>query len=398
MLDFTFSEEQEMFRESLREFCEKSIKPRLEEMEQKKEIPADVIKSMAEFELLGASVSEEYGGAGLDAVTAGIVAEELGRTDPTCSIPVLFLVECSWAHVFNKYGTTDAKSEILSKVVKGELMLGIATTEADAGSDLGSTRTRIEKTSDGYVVTGEKSYISLVREAIKYGGGHVTLAKLTPELGVRGMALFYLPLTAEGITPTYYEEFGREGVSCGGFNIDNVKIPAHYLIGEENRGFYIVHEGYEYARGLIALVCVGAAQKALENGVNYIKERKAFGKPIGKYEGIQFPLAEHYTKLEAAKLLAYKALWQFDKEKEGKYTRFEVSKAIAMAKLVAPHWAFNAINDVMQWQGAFGYTKECADEKALRGVRSFTLAEGSTEVMKLIVAREILGRDFIAYK
>jgi acyl-CoA dehydrogenase len=239
-----------------------------------------------------------------------------------------------------------------------------------------------------------------VREALKYGGGYVTLARQTKEKGTRGMTLFYFPIKeVKGVTPTLEEAIGREAISEGGFTIDNVKIPKSYLIGEENKGFYIVHIGYELARGLIALVCVGVAMKALENGISYIKQRKAFGRPIGKYEGIQFALSEHYTKMQFVREFAYKALWMFDKEQKGEnISRMEVSKVIAMVKMYAPVWAFEAINDVMQWQGAFGYTKDCQEEKALRAVRSFYLAEGSREIMKLIVARELLGREFLAYK
>lgn len=399
MLDYTFSEEQELFRESLKEFCKKKIVPRTKEIEEKEEIPLDLIKEMAKFELLAATVSPDYGGIGLDAVTAGIVAEELARADMTCSIPVLFLVENSWGHVLNKYGTEEAKKEILPKVTRGESFLGIATTESGVGSDLAGMITIAKKVNEGYILNGEKNYISGVREAKELNGGYVTLVKQTPEQGTRGMTMLYVPINAKGISTTLDKDMGREAISIGGFNIENVKIPKHYLIGEENKGFYIVHEGYEFARGLIALVCVGAALKSLENGIAYIKERKAFGNPIGKYEAIQFALAEHYTRLQMARDFAYKALWTYDKEqKEGKFSRFEVSKVIAMSKMLTPIWAFDAINDVMQWQGAFGYTKECEDQKALRGVRSFTLAEGSHEIMKLIVARELLGKEFIAYK
>jgi acyl-CoA dehydrogenase len=400
MLDYTFTEEQEMFREGVREFCERNISSIVSELEEKEEIPDRLIKALAEYELLGACVSPDYGGAGLDAVTAGIAGEELGRADPTCSIPVLFLVEASWSYVFEKYGTEEAKREILPKVTKGEHFLGIATTESDIGSDLANMKTKITPTNEGYLIKGEKNYISGVREALKYGGGYVTLARQDLELGTRGMTMFYLPIKdTPGITTTLDKTIGREAISEGGFNIEDVKIPKHYLIGEEKKGFYIVHEGYELARGIIALVCVGVAMKSLENGIEYIKQRKAFGRPIGKYEGIQFALAEHYTKLQLLREYAYKALWMFDKEqKEGGFPRMEVSKNIAMVKMVAPVWAFDAINDVMQWQGAFGYTKECKDQIALRAVRSFTLAEGSKEIMKLIVARELLGKEFLAYK
>ncbi len=399
MVDYTFTEEQELFRESIREFCASEIVPKTEKLEEVRCMPKDIIKSMADFELLGMVIDPEYGGLGTDTVTAGIAAEELARADPTCSIPVLFLVGTSWGHVIDRYGTEEAKKELFPKAIKGEEIIGIATTESDIGSDLANMKTKISKKGDKYVINGEKMYISGVAEAMEYGGGHVTLARMKPELGTRGMCLFYLPLKGvKGITPTYVEDLGREAISCGGFNIENVEIPKHYLIGEENKGFYLVHEGYELARGLISLVCAGAASKALENGIAYIKERKAFGKPIGKYEGVQFKLAENYVRIQALRELGYKALWTYDRELQGKASRFEVSLAIAMAKSVAPIWAFEAINDVMQWQGAFGYSKECEDQKAWRGVRSFTLAEGSSEIMKLIIARELLGKEFLAYR
>lgn len=397
-MELKFTEEQEMFRESVREYCQRKITPVALEMEKTREISIEIKKGMAELGLLGCTASPEYGGSGLDAVSAGVIGEELARADPTGSIPVFYLVQAAWGFVLNKYGTEEAKKEVFPKVIAGEYFLGIATTESDAGSDVGGTRTMIKKEGDGYIVNGEKMYISGVREAAEGGGGHLTIAKQNPELGTRGMTMFYLPLTADGITPTYIDDLGREGISCGGFAIDNVKIPKYYILGEENKGFYIVHEGYEFARGLIAVICATAGLKSLENGINYIKERKCFGTAIGKFEEINFRLAEHYTRLNMLRDLAYKSLWTIDREQQGKGSRFETSKAIAMAKMFASDWACNAINDVMQWQGAFGYSKECPDQAAWRAIRSFALAEGSKEMMKMIVARELLGKEFIAYK
>jgi len=395
---FEFDEEQEMFRESVREFAERKIVPLGLTMEETKEIPQEIKKGMAELGLLACTASPDYGGSGLNAVSAGVIAEELGRTDPTGSIPVFYLVQAAWGFLLNKYGTEEAKKEIFPKVVSGDWFLGIATTEADAGSDVVGTSMTIKKVSDGFIVNGEKMYISGVREAATGGGGHVTIAHQTPDRGSRGMTVFYFPLTVEGVTPTYIADLGREGISCGGFTADNVKIPSHYIIGEENRGFNIIHEGYEFARALIAVICASSGLKSLENGMNYIKERKTFGLAIGKYEEINFRLAEHYTRLCALRDMGYKALWFIDREQEGKAGRFEVSKAVAMAKMFASDWACDAINDVMQWQGAFGYSRECVDQAAWRAVRSFALAEGSREIMKMIVARELLGKDFIAYK
>jgi acyl-CoA dehydrogenase len=393
-----FSEEQEMLRQSVREWAARNLTPRVPEMEKNKEIPPDIMKSMAEMELLCPTVSPDLGGVGFDAVTAGIVGEELGRADYTASTAVFYLVQASWAYVFDKYGTAECKSKYLPPAIRGDSFIGIATTESGVGSDLGNMVTTITPKNDHYIVNGEKNYISGVREVKKYGGGHVTLARQTKEAGTRGMTLFFLPLGLPGIDISEDEEMGREAISTGGFNINNVQLPKENLIGEENRGFYIVHEGYELARGIIACVCCGAAMKSLENGMKYIRERHAFGRPIAKYEGIQFPLAEHYTRISMLRDFAYKALYMLDLEKQGTVSRMEVSKTIAMAKMFCATWAMQAIDDVMQWQGAFGYNKECPDQAAYRAVRSFTLAEGSKEIMKTIVARELLGKDFISYK
>ncbi len=398
MKDYTFTEEQEMIRESVRDFAQKKIAPISLEMEHTKRIPNEIIKGMADLGLIACTVSPEYGGQGFNAVTAGIIAEELAKADITGSIPVFYLIQAAWGHVFDKYGTHEAKSEILPKVTKGEKFLGIATTESDAGSDVAGTRTTITKNGDEYIVNGEKMYISGVREAIETDGGHVTIAKQNPELGARGMTLFYLPLKQKGITPTYVDDLGREGITTGGFSVDNVKIPKKYIIGQENKGFYLIHEGYEYARGLIAVICAGAGLQSLDRGAKYLKERKAFGLPLARYEALQFKLAEHYTKLNFLMESSYKALWTLDQESIGKAKRFDSSKAIAMVKMFASEWSTAAIDEVMQWQGAFGYTRECLDQAAYRAVRSFAWAEGSKEIMRVIVSRELLGKEYIAYK
>ncbi|MHA2399771.1 MAG: acyl-CoA dehydrogenase family protein [Promethearchaeota archaeon] len=379
MIEFT--EEQELIRQSVSEFAQKKIAPIALDMEKNKEIPQDVIKGMAELGLLGCTANPSYGGSGLDAVTAGVIAEELAKGDCTGSTCVFYLVQASWGYLLNKYGTEEAKKEIFPKVTSGDWFLGIATTESGGGTDVVGGKTTIKKEGDDFIVNGEKMYISGVREAVNGGGGHVTIGHQSPELGSRGMTVFYLPLTAEGITPTYIDDLGREGISCGGFSIDNVKIPKKYIIGEENKGFYIIHEGYEYARAL-----------------NYVKERTVFGKPLAKFQEINFRLAEHYTKLEMLKSLGYEALRAIDLEQEGKGDRFETSKIVAMSKMFASDWACEAINDVIQWQGAFGYSRECPDQAAWRAVRSFSLAEGTREVMKMIVARELLGKELTSYK
>ena len=181
--------------------------------------------------------------------------------------------------------------------------------------------------------------------------------------------------------------------------MEDVKVPKKYLVGEEGRGFFYLMQGFDYARAIIALVCCGASMRAMEIAMDYIKQRKAFGTPLAKFEGVQFPLAENWSQMEAIRLLSLKALWMYNREQnEGKAERFETSKCIAEAKLLAPIMAFKAINEAMQWFGAFGYTTECPLDMALKGVRSYQWAEGASEVLKMIVARELLGKEFVATK
>jgi len=400
MIDFTFTEEQELLRANLRRFGEEEVAPRLAAMIKTKEIPPELVAGLSRMGLLGMCISPRYGGSGLEAVTAGVVAEELGRADVGCAIPTFFLVQCAWSYLLDRYGSEEVKEEVFPRMRKGEAFVGIGVTEPDAGSDVASIRTTAVKKGSGYILSGEKGYISGVREAEKYGGGFVTLARTAPRLGTRGITLFFFPIKGvAGVTTRFTEELGREGISWGGFYMDNVAIPGHYRIGEENRGFYLVNQGFEFARGMIALVCVGAASRALENAIGYMKQRQAFGRAIARYQGLQFVLAEDYSRLEAARLLGYKALWMYQQEqREGKFSRFQVSQAVAMAKMLAPLWAFDAANHAMQWQGAYGYSMDCPEQRALRGIRSYTLAEGSTEVMKLIVTRELLGKEYLAYR
>jgi len=401
MPDFSFTEEQELFRKTLRDFCEKKLAPKAKEIDEKREIPNDIIKGMANLGLLAMTVSPDYGGAGAGFTMAAIAAEELARADNSVATAVLFLVESAWGYIFDRYGTKKAKEEILPKVTSGKAFLGIGSTEPDAGSDIAALKMTAKKERNVYILNGEKAYISGIKEVQRYGGGYVTVTKTAPELGHKGMTLFYVPFDTQGISPTaILDNMGRMGISTGGFHAQNARIPEHYVIGEVNRGFYHAMEGFNCARVLVAAACVGAAQRALELGIDYIKQRKAFGRPIGKFEGIQFQLADDYAKLECARLLIYKSAWMLDEfQTKGRFTHHDLNKAIASAKLYAGTTAFDIYKDVMLWHGAIGYTKDYPLERGLRGVMSYIVgAEGAQNIMRLILARELLGDEFIPYK
>jgi len=395
-MDFSFTEEQELFRKSVREFCEKKIAPFANEIEENGEIPCKVLEDMASFGLLGITISREYGGSGADFITAAIATEEIARADISMATAVYYLVEAGWGFLMNRYGSKKAKEEIFSNVTKGKTFLGIASTEAAGGSDVAAIATTMTKEGERLVVNGSKTFISGVREATKYGGGYVTVVKTSPELAHKGLSLCYLPVKdISGITTNVFKQMGREGISTGAIIIKNVEIPSHYLIGDWNKGFYYAMEGFNCARPLVAAACIGAAGKALESGIEYLKERRVFGSPLAKFEGMQFQVAENYTKLESARLLVYKAAWMLDQMyANNRFSHKEINKAVASAKLIAPTVAFDIIKDVLIWHGAYGYTKEAGLEKGLRGVASYIMgAEGAQNIMKLIIGRELLGKE-----
>jgi len=403
MMGFEFNDEQKMMQKTVGEFCKKEIAPMVRKIDDEEKIPDNIIKGLANLGLLGMTVSTDYGGIEADPITVGIVAEELARADISCAVPTFFLVQAAWGHILNKYGREAAKEDILLKVTRGKAFLGIAATEPDAGSDLTGMKTVAKKSGDKYIINGEKMFISGINEAVNQlpeGGGYLTLVKTDTSKGTRGMSLFYIPIkNKRGISPTILEDWGRKGISSGGFSLEDVSVSQDYLLGEEKRGFYIAMEGFDYARAIISIVCCGAAMSALEYAMKHIKSRKAFGQPIGRFEGVQFKLSEHWAKLDALRLLGYKALWAYGKEQNEKaFSRFEVTKLCAESKLLAPVFAFEAINDAIQWFGAYGYTVECPLELALKGVRSYYWAEGALEIMKIIVSRELLGKDYVAYR
>lgn len=396
MIDFTFTEEQDLLRDSVRRFAEREIAPRIPEMVEKRRIPRAITDGLRNLNLLGMTVPEEYGGMGADAVTTAVAVEEIARVDPTASIPVMFLVDNSWSYLLSKFASDSVKENILPGVAAGKLITGIASTEPNFGSDIGSMTTIAEKKGSNYVLNGEKAYISLVKDIREIGGGYVTVAKTDKSKGTSGVSLFYVPHSDEHMDYTTLEEMGREGSTWGSFMMKDYEIPEDYMLGPLNGGFKLVHLGFEFARGLISVISAASANSCLENGMEYMKTRKAFGQPVGKFQGLQFQLADHVARMEAARTIGYKALRMYDMEqRDGSVSRFDVSKEVAIAKLLSTVWAFDAINDSLQWHGAYGYTKYNHQEIALRAIRSFQLAEGSREVMKTIIAREALGKEFM---
>ncbi len=400
-MDFSFSDEQEIWRRTVRDFAQKKIKPRVREIDSNKQIPKELIKEMGKLGLLAPTASKEYGGSEIDWTMACIAAEELGRADISLAIPVLYLVEAAWGFIFNRYGSKELKKNYLPKIISGDAFCGIAVTEPEGGSDiLGAAKTNAKSDGKNWILNGEKIYISGITESSKLGGIHLTLARTDPNKGHKGFSFFGVPLkNNKNIETTLFEDMGRMGISTGGFNMKNVSLSEEHLIGGLNKGFYYSMEGFSAARVLIGASCIGAAEAALQLGIEHIKTRNAFNRPLGSFEGIQFPLAEHYCNLEEIKILNYKAAWTMDNMyKKNKFTHHDVALLAAICKLRAPIYAFKAMNEVADWFGAAGYTKEYPVEMGIRGIRSYSIgAEGTMNIMRIIIARELLGRKFLPY-
>jgi acyl-CoA dehydrogenase len=395
-MDFSLTEEQELFRKSVRGFCEKKIAPRVMEIDEEGEIPRILISEMGEKGLFGVTITPEYGGSNGGFLKAALVAEEIARAEISMAAAVYFVVEAGWGFLLNRYGSELAKQEILPDMVKGKSFLGIASTESTGGSDIGSTSTTMTIKNGSLELNGAKAYISGVREAGRYGGGYVTIVRTEPECSHKGLSLCYLPVKDwPGVSVSTQRQMGREGISNGFIKIDKVEVPGHYLIGELNRGFYYAIEGFNCARTLVSAACIGAASKVLETGIAYIRKRKVFNTPLAGFEGIQFQLAENYLKLETARLLVYKAASLLDRYYSGSFVSSrEINMTVAAAKIAAPTAAFDIIKDVMMWHGAYGYTKAAGLERGLRGVASYLMgAEGAQNIMKKIIARDILGEE-----
>ena len=398
MIDFSFTDEQNLFRESVKEWLAKNLPlEKVRENDEKHKIPKDIIKGLGDLGLLCMTLPEEHGGAGADWVTTAIAAEELGYADISVAIPVFFLVQASWGYVVDEYCTDVVRDTCLRKAAKGESFIGIGVTEPGGGSDVAGFKTMLKKEKDGWLVNGEKTYISGTEECKEMGGGYFVSGFSDKSQGHRGMTAFYMPINAPGVEVTKrFDNMGRMAISTGGFKMTNVHIPDEYRLGEIGRGFYLTMEGFDAARVLVSSSCIGAAQRALELGMEYIKERRAFEQPLAKFQGIQFDLAEMVAEHEAIKSLIYRTAWMLDKKyKEGTFTALECSKYISMCKLLAPHHALDVLKRTMLWFGAYGYSKECPLEMGLRGIMSYCIgAEGASNIQKIVISRETLGRDW----
>ncbi|MEM1773887.1 MAG: acyl-CoA dehydrogenase family protein [Acidilobaceae archaeon] len=406
-MDFSFSRDEELFRESIRSFLSKRLSPIWESIDENQLIPIDIIRDLGSQGFFGIPIPEDYGGQGGTFTLAAIAAEEVAYHDPSMATAVYTLLNNAWPYILYLYGKESIRSSILPKVSSGVGFFGIASTEPQGGSDIASLKTSALRDGDYYRVYGEKIYVSGVREALEQLelGGWLLIARTGRiEDKHKGLTCFALIGKRDGriisnLSYTKLNTIGRHGISTGILTLDGVEIHKDYVIGEENRGFYIAMEGFNLARPLVAAANIGAARWALEEVVKWSRERVLFDKPIASFQGVSFPLAELAVELEAARLLVYKTVWLADRiyiRREPGLKPVDLAFYAAASKMKAVETAYKIFETALKTLGALSYTKESKIHRGFLGILSYLVgAEGAQNIMRYIVARELIGKEYV---
>ena len=383
-MDFTFSEDQVLLQQTLRQYAKDKLMPNYARWDRGETIPRALIKEVAELGVFGLRVPERFGGLMADYVTCGLMSEELSRGDFNYSLYVQLGLIAS--ELLTDFAAPEVQAEWLPRHATGDAVIAFGLTEPSAGSDAARIVTRAERVGDDYVITGEKASITFAG----YANACIVFARTGAE-GARGISAFLVPLDAPGVTRQPYFAAGERLTQRGSLFFDGVRVPARNRMGAEGKGFYQAMIAFDFNRAVIALACIGAAQQSLDETIEYTKGREVFGKPLATFEGVAFQVAEHLTLLESVRVLAYKCLWLKDQGR--KHT-----KEAAMVKWLGPKAAADAIHACMILHGHYGYNMESPLEQRWRDVVGLEIGDGTPEIMKGIVAREAFGREYTSYR
>lgn len=375
------TDEHEALRKSIREFAEAEIKPIAFAMDQANEFPDEVVKKMGENGWMGIPYSKEYGGAGLDAISYAIAVEELSRVDAGCGV-ILSAHTSLGSYPIEAFGTEEQKQKYLVPLAKGEKLGAFGLTEPNAGSDAGGTETTAELDGDYYILNGGKVFITNAPKADFY----VVFAVTTPGIGTHGISAFIVEKGWDGFTfGDHYDKMGIRSSSTAELNFNKVKVPKENLLGQEGQGFRIAMQTLDGGRIGIASQALGIAQGAYEVALKYAKERIQFGRPIAQQQAIAFKIADMATQIRAARLMIYSAA-------EMKTNHEKYSMEAAMAKTFASETALFCANEALQIHGGSGFMKGMEVERFYRDAKITTIYEGTSEIQRVVVANNIIGK------
>ncbi|WP_042144612.1 acyl-CoA dehydrogenase family protein [Paucisalibacillus sp. EB02] len=378
-MDFNLTKEQTMIRKMVRDFAEEVIRPRTIEIDTEAKFPLDIFEQMGELGLLGIPFPEEYGGSGGDTLSYAIAVEEIGRVCGSTGLSYAAAVSLGASPIYY-FGTEEQKKEFLTPLASGEALGAFGLTEPNAGSDAGGTKTTAVLDGEDFVINGEKCFItnaSFAKTLI------VTAVTGKNEKGKNIISAIIVPTDAEGVTITSnYDKMGVRGSDTAEIVLDNVRVPKANLLGDEKKGFSQFLYTLDGGRISIAALGLGIAQASLEKALQYAKERKQFGKSISNFQAIQFKLADIAMEVELARNMVYKSAWLKDNDKP-------FTKESAYAKLFATETAFRAANQAIQIHGGYGYMREYEVERYLRDAKLLEIGEGTSEIQRLVIARQL---------
>ena len=385
-MNFELTEEQHMIRKMVRDFAEKEIVPIAQETDEKGEFPWQAIRKMGPLGLLGLPIPEDYGGAGADNVSFAIAMEEIARA---CGSTAMTLdahtsLVCEPMYLF---GTEEQKRKHLVPLARGEKLGAFGLTEPEAGSDAGATKTRAVLDGDQWVINGQKMFIT--------NGPIAEVAIITavtdPERGTRGISSFIVEKGTPGFRAGRKEEkMGIKGSVTSALFFEDCRVPKENLLGKEGEGFKQFLVTLDGGRIAIAGMALGLAQGAFEKAVAYSKERVQFGQPIASFQAIQWMIAEMATEIDAARLLTYRAAWLKDQAVSAS-SDIRFTKEAAMAKMYASEAAERVCHKAIQIHGGYGYMREYDVERMYRDQRLCSIGEGTSQVQRLVIARQVLG-------
>jgi alkylation response protein AidB-like acyl-CoA dehydrogenase len=381
-VDFTFTDEQKHLRKSVREFAEGEIAPHIMEWDESSHFPAEILPKLAEMGLMGVIFPEEYGGAGLGYIEYAIVIEELARVDGSVGLFVAAHNSLCSNHIY-KFGSEEQKRKYLVPLAQGKKLGAWSLTEPEAGSDAGGTRTTAVRNGKGWTLNGSKTFTTNGT----YADICVAMAVTDRSKDSHGISAFILEKGTSGFRPGKKEnKLGMRASDTSEVIFTDCHIPAENLLGPEGEGFISSLKILDGGRISIAALGLGMAQGALEAATAYAKQRKQFNQPIADFQAIQFKLADMATQVEAARLLVYQAAWLAD-QKSVRFTRES-----SMAKYFAGEVAVYVADECVQIHGGYGFIKDYPAEKYYRDAKLCTIGEGTSEIQKLVIARQLLGK------
>lgn len=379
-MDFGLSPEQQLLQTTLREFSTRELLPEYQSRDRDADLPAALVSKLGAMGLLAPMVPAAHGGSSLDFVSLGIAHEEIARGDFNAAY--VLLIAALVGSIIARSGDERQQSQYLPPICRGDVIAALGVTEPSGGSDAAHVKLSARRDGDHYILDGEKTSISFSSSAATA----LVMARTgTLEQGAHGVSAFYVDLNSSGVSRTRFRDLGSRAIGRGSIFFDAVRVPAAARVGAEGAGFVQVMQGFDFSRSMIGLMCIGAAEQSVEETCAYVAGREAFGGSLARFEGVSFPLAEAAVELRAARLLCYEALWLRDRGQPHGWIA-------AGAKWLAPELCARVLHQCLLLHGHMGFSLELPHQQRMRDVIGLEIGDGTAQIMKLLVAREIIGK------